>query len=67
MALLAGTLIVLIALGESVVAVGIGVQGRELTAGVVVTSVLSLALAAALEALYPPQLPPLAHRQPWTV
>ena len=45
-------LIVLIALGESVVAVGAGVQGRELTAGVVVTSLLSLALAAAMWWLY---------------
>jgi low temperature requirement protein LtrA len=45
-------LIVLIALGESVVAVGVGVQGRELTAGVIVTSVLGLALAAAMWWLY---------------
>jgi len=40
-------LILLIALGESVVAVGIGVQG-ELTPGRVLTAVLGLALAAAL-------------------
>src|SRR5213079_1404452 len=46
-------LIVLIALGESVVAVGLGVQGdRELSAGLVVTAVLGLALAAALWWLY---------------
>src|SRR5204863_7094600 len=45
-------LIVLSGLGESVVAVGIGVQGRELTAGIVVTALLSLALAAALWWLY---------------
>jgi low temperature requirement protein LtrA len=45
-------LIVLIALGESVVAVGIGVQARRLTAGVLVTAVLSLALAAAMWWLY---------------
>ena len=45
-------LIVLIAIGESVVAVGIGVQGHDLTAGVVVTALLSLALAAALWWLY---------------
>jgi low temperature requirement protein LtrA len=46
-------LIVLIALGESVVAVGLGVQrNRELTAGVVLTAVLGLALAAALWWLY---------------
>jgi low temperature requirement protein LtrA len=45
-------LIVLIALGESVVAVGIGVQGRRLTPGLVVTAVLGLALAAALWWLY---------------
>jgi low temperature requirement protein LtrA len=46
-------LIVLIALGESVVAVGLGVQGnRQLTAGLVLTAVLGLALAAALWWLY---------------
>jgi low temperature requirement protein LtrA len=45
-------LIVLIALGESVVAIGVGVQGREMTAGVVVTSILSLALASAMWWLY---------------
>jgi low temperature requirement protein LtrA len=45
-------LIVLIALGESIVAVGIGVQGRELTSGLLVTAVLGLALAAALWWLY---------------
>jgi low temperature requirement protein LtrA len=41
-------LIVLIALGESVVAVGIGGPRRPLTAGFVLTAVLGLALAAAL-------------------
>ncbi|HEX6678020.1 MAG TPA: low temperature requirement protein A [Actinomycetes bacterium] len=41
-------LIVLIALGESIVAVGIGLTGRDLRAGHVVTAVLGLALAAAL-------------------
>lgn len=46
-------LIVLIALGESVVAVGLGVQGHhELTVGLVVTAVLGLALAAGLWWLY---------------
>jgi low temperature requirement protein LtrA len=45
-------LIVLIALGESVVAVGVGVHGRELTGGVITTAVLSLGLAAALWWLY---------------
>jgi low temperature requirement protein LtrA len=45
-------LIVLIALGESVVAVGIGVQGSELSTGLAVTAVLGLALAAALWWLY---------------
>jgi low temperature requirement protein LtrA len=45
-------LIVLIALGESIVAVGIGVAGHELRAGNVVTAVLGLALAAALWWLY---------------
>ena len=45
-------LIVLIALGESVVAVGIGVQGHELSTGLAVTAVLGLALAAALWWLY---------------
>jgi low temperature requirement protein LtrA len=41
-------LIVLIALGESIVAVGIGLTGGDLRAGHVVTAVLGLALAAAL-------------------
>jgi low temperature requirement protein LtrA len=45
-------LIVLIALGESVVAVGIGVQGHKINSGLVVTAVLGLALAAALWWLY---------------
>lgn len=45
-------LIVLIALGESVVAVGIGVSGRSLSAGLVLTAVLGLALAAAMWWLY---------------
>jgi low temperature requirement protein LtrA len=45
-------LIVLIALGESVVAVGIGVRGRSLSLGLVVTAVLGLALAAAMWWLY---------------
>jgi Bacterial low temperature requirement A protein (LtrA) len=41
-------LIILIALGESIVAVGIGMAGRGLRADRVVTAVLGLALAAAL-------------------
>jgi len=41
-------LIVLIALGESVVAVGIGVRDRDLTFGLIVAALLGLALAAAL-------------------
>jgi low temperature requirement protein LtrA len=45
-------LIVLIALGESIVAVGIGLQGRTVTPGRVGTAVLGLALAAALWWLY---------------
>jgi low temperature requirement protein LtrA len=45
-------LIVLIALGESVVAIGIGVVGRDLRAGLVLTSVLGLSVAAALWWLY---------------
>ncbi|HSS09972.1 MAG TPA: low temperature requirement protein A, partial [Acidimicrobiales bacterium] len=45
-------LIVLIALGESVVAVGIGVQGRHLTAGLAVTALLGLMVAAGLWWLY---------------
>jgi low temperature requirement protein LtrA len=40
--------IVLIALGESVVAAGIGVQGRDLTTGVVVAALLGLLVASAL-------------------
>jgi low temperature requirement protein LtrA len=45
-------LIVLIALGESIVAVGIGMTGRGLQVDRVVTAVLGLALAAALWWLY---------------
>jgi len=45
-------LIVLIALGESVIAVGAGVEGRDLTPGFIVTAVLGLALAAAMWWLY---------------
>jgi low temperature requirement protein LtrA len=45
-------LIVLIALGESIVAVGIGVQGHALEGGLVLTSVLGLGVAAALWWLY---------------
>jgi low temperature requirement protein LtrA len=45
-------LIVLIALGESIVAIGIGMAGRGLRADRVVTAVLGLALAAALWWLY---------------
>ena len=45
-------LIVLIALGESIVAVGIGVAGRHLDAGLVLIAVLGLALAATLWWLY---------------
>jgi low temperature requirement protein LtrA len=45
-------LIVLIALGESVVAIGIGVMGRDLGGGLVLTAVLGLAVAAALWWLY---------------
>jgi low temperature requirement protein LtrA len=45
-------LIVLIALGESVVAVGIGVRGQALGPGLVTTAVLGLVVAAALWWLY---------------
>ena len=45
-------LIVLIALGESVVALGMGVIGRDLRAGFILTSVLGLSVAAALWWLY---------------
>jgi low temperature requirement protein LtrA len=45
-------LILLIALGESVVAIGVGVQGRPLTTGFVVTALLGLALGAAMWWLY---------------
>ena len=41
-------LIVIIALGESIVAIGVGASGLELGAGVVVAAVLGVALAAAL-------------------
>jgi low temperature requirement protein LtrA len=39
-------LIVIIALGESIVAIGVGASGLELGAGVVVAAVLGIALAA---------------------
>jgi low temperature requirement protein LtrA len=45
-------LIVLIALGESVVAVGIGVQTRRLSAGLITTALLGLAVTAGLWWLY---------------
>jgi low temperature requirement protein LtrA len=41
-------LLVLIVLGESVVAVGVGVEGRDLTANLIVSALLGLAVAAAL-------------------
>jgi low temperature requirement protein LtrA len=41
-------LIMIIALGESIVAIGVGASGLELGAGVVVAAVLGVALAAAL-------------------
>ena len=41
-------LVVIVALGESVVAVGIGASGQELTAGVLGVAVAGLALSAAL-------------------
>jgi low temperature requirement protein LtrA len=42
------SLIIIIALGESIVAVGIGISGLAIGAGVVVAAVLGMALAAAL-------------------
>ncbi len=45
-------LIVLIALGESVVAAGIGVRGRHLSPGLALASLLGLAVAAALWWMY---------------
>ena len=45
-------LVVIVALGESVVAVGIGASGSELTAGVVAVAVLGLALTACLWWVY---------------
>ena len=41
-------LLVLIVLGESVIAVGVGVEGRDLTANLIVSALLGLAVAAAL-------------------
>ncbi len=41
-------LLVLIVLGESVVAVGVGVEGRKLTANLIVSALLGLAVAAGL-------------------
>jgi len=45
-------LIILIALGESVVALGMGLAGRDLRPGFILTSVLGLSVAAALWWLY---------------
>jgi low temperature requirement protein LtrA len=45
-------LIVIIALGESIVAIGVGAEAVEVDAGVVVASVLGIALAAGLWWLY---------------
>jgi low temperature requirement protein LtrA len=45
-------LIIIIALGESIVAIGVGAEAVEIDAGVVVASVLGIALAAALWWLY---------------
>ena len=45
-------LIVIIALGESIVAIGIGAEGLEVDAGVVAAAVLGIAVAAALWWLY---------------
>jgi low temperature requirement protein LtrA len=45
-------LIIIIALGESIVAIGVGAELVEVDAGVVVASVLGIALAAALWWLY---------------
>lgn len=45
-------LIVLIALGESVVALGMGLTGRDLHPGFILTSVLGLSVAAALWWMY---------------
>jgi low temperature requirement protein LtrA len=45
-------LILLIALGESIVAIGIGIEGTAVTAGVLLTACLGLAVAAALWWLY---------------
>jgi low temperature requirement protein LtrA len=45
-------LIVIIALGESIVAIGVGAQGLDVDAGVVTAAVLGVAVAAALWWLY---------------
>jgi low temperature requirement protein LtrA len=45
-------LIVIIALGESIVAIGVGAEGLEVDAGVVVAAALGIAVAAALWWLY---------------
>jgi low temperature requirement protein LtrA len=45
-------LIILIALGESVVALGMGLAGRDLRPGFILTSILGLSVAAALWWLY---------------
>jgi low temperature requirement protein LtrA len=45
-------LIIIIALGESIVAIGVGAEGLEVDAGVVAAAVLGIAVAAALWWLY---------------
>jgi low temperature requirement protein LtrA len=45
-------LVVIIAIGESVVVIGVGAHGRELDAGLVFAALLSLALSAALWWVY---------------
>jgi low temperature requirement protein LtrA len=56
-------LIVIIALGESIVAIGVGAAGTSLTAGVVTASVLAIAVIAALWWTYFDVYAVLAQRQ----
>jgi low temperature requirement protein LtrA len=56
-------LIIIIALGESIVAIGVGASGLALGAGVVLAAVLGVALAAALWWAYFDLVMPVAERR----
>ena len=56
-------LIVIIALGESIVAIGVGARGVSLTRGVIAAAVLGIVVIAALWRAYFDIMAVLAHRQ----